>query len=218
MKARDIMTKEVATVRPETSLAAVAQIMLEYRIGSVLVVDKRGKLCGIITETDFAAKERGVPFSVHILPQVFSQLLSQEAVERHPRCCADDDGQGDHDYRCDHGRGGHDRGRSGREDAPTRDRARPHRARWVAGRDHLSPRPPANTHWGRATAQETAMSRHSHSCIHGVKQVEVTGLEDRDWEKIENLKSTAAIEPGGATSRDPDQRRSHRGKMGESSD
>ena len=81
MKARDIMTKEVATVRPETSLAAVAQIMLEYRIGSVLVVDKPGKLCGIITETDFAAKERGVPFSVHILPQVFSQLLSQEAVE-----------------------------------------------------------------------------------------------------------------------------------------
>jgi CBS domain-containing protein len=82
MKAREIMTQAVATVRPGTSLAEVAQIMLDRRIGCILVVDQPGKLCGIVTETDFAAKERGVPFSIHILPEVFSKLMPQEAIER----------------------------------------------------------------------------------------------------------------------------------------
>jgi CBS domain-containing protein len=82
MKAREIMTQAVATVRPETSLAEVAQIMLDRRIGCILVVDQPGKLCGIVTETDFAAKERGVPFSIHILPEVFSKLVPREVIER----------------------------------------------------------------------------------------------------------------------------------------
>jgi CBS domain-containing protein len=63
-------------------LADVAQIMLDRRIGCVPVVDEHGKLRGIVTETDFAAKERGVPFSLLILPQVFNESMPREAVER----------------------------------------------------------------------------------------------------------------------------------------
>lgn len=82
MKAREIMTHQVTTVRPETSLTEVAQIMLDHRIGCVLVVDQQGKLCGIITETDFAVKEHGEPLSVDLLPRVFGQLMPREAIER----------------------------------------------------------------------------------------------------------------------------------------
>ena len=76
------MSQPVVTVGPETSLAEVARTMVDYRIGGVPVVDPQGKLRGIVTETDFAAKERGVPFSIHILPQVFSQLIPREAIDR----------------------------------------------------------------------------------------------------------------------------------------
>ncbi len=82
MDARDIMTRPVVTVRPETSLAEVARALVEHRIGCVPVTDEQGRLRGIVTQTDFAAKERGAPFSVETLPQLFSRLMPREAVER----------------------------------------------------------------------------------------------------------------------------------------
>jgi CBS domain-containing protein len=56
--------------------------MTEYRIGCVPVVDGHGRLRGIVTNTDFAAKERGVPFSLLILPRVFSESMPRETVDR----------------------------------------------------------------------------------------------------------------------------------------
>ena len=76
------MTQPVLTVRPETSPAEVAQIMLDRRIGCVPMVDEHGKFRGIVTETDFAAKERGVPFSLLNLPQAFGESMPCEVVER----------------------------------------------------------------------------------------------------------------------------------------
>lgn len=82
MIASELMTRPVFTVRPNTNLADVALTLLEHRVGCLPVVNEAGKLCGIVTETDFAAKERGVPFSLLILPQVFSPSMPPEAVER----------------------------------------------------------------------------------------------------------------------------------------
>ncbi len=85
MKARDIMTHPVITVREQTPLSEVAQTMLERHIGSVLVVNAQGELCGILTEGDFAGKERGFPFSPFSLygyPQVLGEWLPPEGVER----------------------------------------------------------------------------------------------------------------------------------------
>ncbi len=81
MRTRELMTQSVVTVRQETSLAEVAQTMVDRRIGCIPVVDAQGQLCGIVTQTDFAAKERGVPFSIETLPQLFDRLLPREAVE-----------------------------------------------------------------------------------------------------------------------------------------
>ena len=76
------MSQPVVTVGPETSLAEVARTMVDYRIGGVPVVDPQGKLRDIVTETDFAAKERGMPFSILLLSQVFSEPMPEEAIER----------------------------------------------------------------------------------------------------------------------------------------
>lgn len=52
MRARDVMTRDVTTVTPETSVTAAAKLMLERRISGVPVVDDAGQIIGIITEGD----------------------------------------------------------------------------------------------------------------------------------------------------------------------
>lgn len=46
-----IMTKQVMTVSPDTSIGDAARMMLDYKIGGLPVVDGE-KLVGIITESD----------------------------------------------------------------------------------------------------------------------------------------------------------------------
>lgn len=50
---KEIMTTEVVTVHPEESLSTAARIMLEKKIGCLPVVDREGKLVGILSESDF---------------------------------------------------------------------------------------------------------------------------------------------------------------------
>ena len=82
MKARELMTQPVVTVRCDASLAEVAKTMVECRIGCVLVVDEDSQLRGIIAQTDFAANEHGVPFSMEAVLQMFSRQLSGEETKR----------------------------------------------------------------------------------------------------------------------------------------
>jgi len=49
---KEVMSRKVATIRPEQTIVAAAQLMLERRISGIPVVDSRGGLLGIITETD----------------------------------------------------------------------------------------------------------------------------------------------------------------------
>lgn len=51
---RDVMVTEVATVDRNASLRQAALFLEKHRIGCLPVVED-GKLCGIITETDFVA-------------------------------------------------------------------------------------------------------------------------------------------------------------------
>jgi len=54
VKVREIMTKPVYTVVPETPIEEAARLMLQHKIGGLPVLDG-GKLVGIITETDILA-------------------------------------------------------------------------------------------------------------------------------------------------------------------
>ena len=48
-----LMTQDLVTVSPETSLVEAGEVLLDRDIGSVVVVDSSGKLVGILTSTDF---------------------------------------------------------------------------------------------------------------------------------------------------------------------
>ncbi len=52
MKARDVMTAKVHTVKPGTSVTEVARLMTSERISGVPVVDDQGGVVGIVSETD----------------------------------------------------------------------------------------------------------------------------------------------------------------------
>ena len=82
MQAREIMVQPVVTVRRGTNLEEAARLLLDHRFGCLPVVDETGRLSGIVTESDFAAKERGVPFSTLLLPQVLNQWMPPRGVER----------------------------------------------------------------------------------------------------------------------------------------
>jgi CBS domain-containing protein len=52
MQAKDIMTTEVVTVRPDTGVREIARLLLNRHISAVPVVEENGKLVGIVSEGD----------------------------------------------------------------------------------------------------------------------------------------------------------------------
>lgn len=58
--AKDIMTKEVITVHPDSSLLDVAKILAEHNFDGVPVTDANNKLMGIVTEYDLINKTSAV--------------------------------------------------------------------------------------------------------------------------------------------------------------
>ena len=60
MKVRDVMTKVVLTVTPDTPLKLVAKRMLEYGISGMPVVEGE-RVVGVLSETDILFKERVAP-------------------------------------------------------------------------------------------------------------------------------------------------------------
>jgi len=58
LTAGDIMTREVITVKKETSLKELAGILYRHHINGVPVVDEEGSLIGIICESDLIRKDK----------------------------------------------------------------------------------------------------------------------------------------------------------------
>jgi CBS domain-containing protein len=53
MRAHQIMTRNVITVRPDSSIVDAAKLMLEHHVSGLPVLDKDGALVGIVSEGDF---------------------------------------------------------------------------------------------------------------------------------------------------------------------
>lgn len=56
VEARDLMTRDVITVTPETPVSEIAKLLSEHNISGVPVVDEDGKLRGIISEADLVVR------------------------------------------------------------------------------------------------------------------------------------------------------------------
>ena len=52
MRARGVMVRAVVTTSPDTTVEALARLMINLGISGVPVLDKDGRLVGIITEGD----------------------------------------------------------------------------------------------------------------------------------------------------------------------
>jgi len=56
LKAKDIMTRDVITVRPDAMIEDLARLLVKHDISGVPVVDEKGTLKGIVTENDLITK------------------------------------------------------------------------------------------------------------------------------------------------------------------
>ncbi|OPJ55254.1 CBS domain-containing protein [Alkalithermobacter paradoxus] len=72
MKAKDIMTCDVISVKKDTPIENIAKILIEKRISGVPVVDEENKVVGVVSETDIVKKEKNikVPSFITILQGV----------------------------------------------------------------------------------------------------------------------------------------------------
>jgi CBS domain-containing protein len=69
LSVKDIMTKDVITVSPETGIAHAAKLLLERGFNGVPVVDATGKLVGLLCQSDLVAQQKKLP-----VPSVFTFL------------------------------------------------------------------------------------------------------------------------------------------------
>ena len=58
LKAKDIMTKEVITVKPEATVEELARLLMDNKISGVPVIDDKRTLIGIVTENDLIRKNK----------------------------------------------------------------------------------------------------------------------------------------------------------------
>jgi CBS domain-containing protein len=92
MKVSDIMTKEVVSVAPDTPVKEIAELMTWNRISGVPVVNKDGKLAGIVSETDLLHRtETGTERKRKWFLGMFqdADTLAREFVKSHGLCAAD---------------------------------------------------------------------------------------------------------------------------------
>ena len=83
LKAKDIMTKDLITVAPETEITQAAQILLEKGINGVPVVEETGKLVGILCQSDLIMQQKKLPIpSIFTTLDMFFPLTSMKHIEK----------------------------------------------------------------------------------------------------------------------------------------
>jgi CBS domain-containing protein len=86
LKVKDIMTKELITVSPQTEIAGAAKLLLEKRINGLPVIDDSGKLVGILCQSDLVAQQKSIPIpSVYTLLESFIPLTSLKRIDKEVR-------------------------------------------------------------------------------------------------------------------------------------
>ena len=83
LKAKDIMTRNVTTVRAATTIEDLARTLMEHKISGAPVVDDNGDLIGIVTENDLISRDKRLHIpTVMRLFDAFIVLESQSKIEK----------------------------------------------------------------------------------------------------------------------------------------
>ena len=84
MRARDVMTTQVVTVLPDTSVREVARMLLINRISAVPVVDTEGRILGMLSEGDLMRRtETGTDEHHSWWLALFADLRVEAFVKSH---------------------------------------------------------------------------------------------------------------------------------------
>ena len=83
LKAKDIMTSEVITVKMETTVNELAEILWKNRISGVPVLDDDGRVVAVVTENDLIdqSKKFHIPTMISLLDSVIF-LESSKKTEK----------------------------------------------------------------------------------------------------------------------------------------
>ena len=69
LKAKNIMTGKVLSVRPESDILTAARLMLQHHYNGLPVVDEKNRILGIICQSDLMVQQERIP-----VPSFFSIL------------------------------------------------------------------------------------------------------------------------------------------------
>jgi CBS domain-containing protein len=69
LKAKEVMTRQVVTVTPDTDIAQAARLLLDKGVNGLPVVSAEGAVVGILCQSDLVAQQKKIS-----LPSVFSLL------------------------------------------------------------------------------------------------------------------------------------------------
>ena len=83
LSVKDIMTTEVITVRPDTEIVEAGRLLLENHINGLPVVDEKGKLVGILCQSDLIVQQKKLPLpSFFTFLDGFIPLTSMKQLEK----------------------------------------------------------------------------------------------------------------------------------------
>lgn len=81
MNIEDIMRRPPVTVGPDTTLDEVARLMVDRRVGCVVVTNARGSAQGVLTVRDFVPHEPANPFNPDLAHRVFGKSILKHGLE-----------------------------------------------------------------------------------------------------------------------------------------
>lgn len=94
MRARDIMSRPVRTVRPDTSIEAAAALLSEHGFAAAPVVDEPGGLVGIVAEYDLLRRRvppdptahlrRDLPATQGERPRMVADVMTRDVIAMRP--------------------------------------------------------------------------------------------------------------------------------------
>jgi CBS domain-containing protein len=80
LKAKDVMSRNIITVSEDTSAVELAKILYENRISGAPVVDKQGRLVGVVSERDLL----NIIFSGNVKTTKVSEIMTKNPLSFTP--------------------------------------------------------------------------------------------------------------------------------------
>lgn len=94
MFAKDVMTRDIITVSPSTSVRALASLLIKNQISGAPVATKTGRIVGVVSEADIVAKKgkdvgsimskKVIRVSEDTAVEEIAELMNRHMVKRLP--------------------------------------------------------------------------------------------------------------------------------------